>query len=71
MPTVCLLMSARAAGLPSRKAFPLSARWASYLLARRNRLIPSARVLLDRLEQEAGMYLGDDIKEAALKTVGE
>lgn len=41
------------------------------LLARRNRLIPSARVLLDRLDKEAGMYLGDDIKEAALKTVGE
>ena len=41
------------------------------LLARRNRLIPSARVLLDRLEKEAGMYLGDDIKEAALTTVGE
>ena len=41
------------------------------LLARRNQLIPSARALLQRLQQEAGMYLTKDIMEAALKTVGE
>lgn len=41
------------------------------LLAKRERLIPSARSLLDRLDQEAGIYLADDLKGAALKTVGE
>ena len=41
------------------------------LLARRRKLIPSARALLDRLEQEAGMYLSERLKDEALKTVGE
>ncbi len=41
------------------------------LLAKRARLIPSARSLLNRLDQEAGIYLADDLKDAALKTVGE
>ncbi|HXP63363.1 MAG TPA: DUF3368 domain-containing protein [Dongiaceae bacterium] len=41
------------------------------LLAKRQRLIPSARALLQRLDQEAGMYLSQNIKEEALKTVGE
>jgi predicted nucleic acid-binding protein len=41
------------------------------LLARRMKLIPSARVLLTRLDQEAGIYLADDLKNAALKSVGE
>ncbi len=41
------------------------------LLARRNQIIPSARALLQRLQQEAVMYLAEDIKEAALRTVGE
>jgi predicted nucleic acid-binding protein len=41
------------------------------LLARRNRTIPSARGLIERLQQEAGMYLAEDIKEAALISVGE
>ena len=41
------------------------------LLAKRQRLIPSARALLERLDREAGMHLSEDIKEAALKTVGE
>jgi uncharacterized protein len=41
------------------------------LLARRNTLIPSARALLLRLETEAGMYLSEDIRNQALKAVGE
>ena len=41
------------------------------LLARRRNLITSARALLLRLDHEAGVYLRDDLKEAALKTVDE
>lgn len=41
------------------------------LLARRKAFIPSARELLQRLESEAGMYLSVDIRNQALKTVGE
>lgn len=41
------------------------------LLARQRGLIPSARALLERLDREAGMYLADDVREAALKSVGE
>lgn len=41
------------------------------LMAKRARLIPSARSLLNRLDQEAGIYLTDDLKDAALETVGE
>jgi len=41
------------------------------LLAKRRGLIPSARTLLQRLEREAGMYLGEDLREKALKAVGE
>lgn len=41
------------------------------LLARRNRIIPSARALVERLQKDAGMYLAEDIKEAALISVGE
>ena len=41
------------------------------LLAKRKALIPSARKLLQRMENEAGMYLAPDIRDTALKTVGE
>ena len=41
------------------------------LLAKRRQLIPAARVLLQRLENEAGMYLSEEIKNAALVTVNE
>ncbi len=41
------------------------------LLAKRKALIPSARTLLQRLENEAGMYLAEDIRDAALQTLGE
>lgn len=41
------------------------------LLAKRKLLIPSARALLQRLDQNAGMYLAENVREAALKTIGE
>lgn len=41
------------------------------LMAKRAGLIPAARILLNRLDQEAGVYWTDDLKETALKTVGE
>lgn len=41
------------------------------LLAKRKELVPSARMLLLSLEQEAGMYLREEIRDLALKSVGE
>jgi uncharacterized protein len=41
------------------------------LLAKRQALIPSARQLLDRLERDGGLYLAKDIRETALKSIGE
>ena len=41
------------------------------LLAKRRGMIASARALLDRLELEAGIYLAADLKEEALRSVGE
>jgi predicted nucleic acid-binding protein len=41
------------------------------LLAKRRPVIASARALLQRLDHEAGMYLSEDIRNAALKTLGE
>ena len=34
-------------------------------------VIPSARALLLRLDLEAGMYLSPDLRDEALRTVGE
>lgn len=41
------------------------------LLAKKKHLIPTARGLLEKLDEDAGMYLDADIREAALRTVGE
>jgi predicted nucleic acid-binding protein len=41
------------------------------LLAKRRGFIDSARALLTRLEKEAGVYLGEQLKTDALKTIGE
>ena len=41
------------------------------LMAKRAGFIPSARILLNRLDQEAGVYWTDALKDTALKTVGE
>jgi predicted nucleic acid-binding protein len=41
------------------------------LLAKRQQMIPSARSLLERLDQEAGMYLASEVRDQALRSVGE
>lgn len=41
------------------------------ILARERGMIPSARQLLDRLDADAGIYLAADLRERALKRVGE
>lgn len=41
------------------------------LLARRNGLIPSARALIERLENEAGAYFSPNLIESALESAGE
>jgi len=41
------------------------------VLAKRKGLIPSARTLLQRLDDEAGIYLSAEIRDIALKSVGE
>ena len=41
------------------------------LIAKRAGLIPSARPLLEQLDQQTGICLAEDVKNAALKTVGE
>ena len=57
--------------LAVREGVPVIGLLGVVLLARRNRIIPSARALIERLQQQAGMYLAEDIKEAALISVGE
>jgi predicted nucleic acid-binding protein len=41
------------------------------LLAKKKGLIASAGAMLDRLQEEAGMYLTDDVRNEALKSVAE
>jgi len=41
------------------------------LIAKRVGLVSSACELLDRLERDAGVFLTDELKEVALKSVGE
>jgi len=57
--------------LALREGIPLNGLLGVVLLTKRRRLIPSARQLLQRLESESGIYLAVDIRETALKTVGE
>ena len=57
--------------LALREGVPVIGLLGVVLLAKRKALIPSARALLDRLDMEAGIYLSEDIREAALKSVGE
>jgi predicted nucleic acid-binding protein len=57
--------------LAVREAVPVIGLLGVVLLARRTRIIPSARALIEQLQQEAGMYLAEGIKEAALISVGE
>jgi hypothetical protein len=57
--------------LAQQQGLPVVGLLGVVLLAKRAKLIPSARVLLEELDREAGIYLTDELKEAALKTVGE
>jgi uncharacterized protein len=57
--------------LAQRQGLPVLGLLGVVLLAKRARLISSARELLERLDRESGIYLGDNLKEAALKRVGE
>ncbi len=57
--------------LATQEGVPVIGLLGVVLLAKRRDLIPSARALLVRLENEAGMYLSQDIRDQALKTVGE
>ncbi len=41
------------------------------LLAKRRQLLPSVRVLLQRLESEAGMYLSENLRSQAIRAAGE
>lgn len=66
-----LMDERRGRRLAAQEGIPVIGLLGVVLLARRNQLIPSARVLLQRLQQEAGMYLAKDIMDAALKSVGE
>jgi len=57
--------------LASKEGIPVIGLLGVVLLSRRRNLIPSARILLGRIEVEAGMYLDGNLKESALKTVNE
>jgi len=57
--------------LAVREGVPVIGLLSVVLLARRKQFIPSARALIDRLQTGAGIYLANDVKEAALGSVGE
>jgi uncharacterized protein len=57
--------------LATQEGVPIIGLLGVVLLAKRNRLIPSARALLQKLDRDAGMYLTEELREQALKSVGE
>lgn len=57
--------------LANQEGVPVIGLLGVLLLARRRQFLLSVRPLLQRLENEAGMYLAPDLKNRALKTVGE
>ena len=57
--------------LASKEGIPVIGLLGVVLLSRRRNFIPSARILLDQIEREAGMYLDRSLKESALKAVDE
>lgn len=57
--------------LAQQQGLPVVGLLGVVLLAKRAKMIPYARALLEQLDQTAGIYLTDELKEAALKTVGE
>ena len=57
--------------LAQQQGLPVVGLLGVVLLAKHARFILSARALLEELDREAGIYLTDELKEAALKTIGE
>lgn len=57
--------------LAAQEGLPILGLVGVVLLAKKHQFIPSARRLLERLDGEAGIYLSNEIKETALRTVGE
>jgi predicted nucleic acid-binding protein len=57
--------------LARQQGLPIVGLLGIVLLAKRAQFIPSARALLDALDRQAGIYLSNELKEAALKVVGE
>ena len=57
--------------LAQQAGVPVLALVGVILIAKRTHLISSARSLLDQIEREAGFYLTEELKQAALKSVGE
>lgn len=57
--------------LATQEGVPVIGLLGVLLLAKRQQIIPSARELLRRLEREAGLYLSEDIRNEALKSVNE
>jgi uncharacterized protein len=57
--------------LAQQRGVPVIGLLGVVLLAKHAKLISSAGRLLEKLDREAGIYLSDELKKAALKTVGE
>jgi predicted nucleic acid-binding protein len=57
--------------LAQERGLPVLGLLGVVLIAKRAGLITSARKLVEELHQKAGVYLSEDVKNAALKTVGE
>ena len=57
--------------LAQQQGVPVMGLLGVVLLAKRKGLIASARNLLNHLDQDAGVYLTEELKNAALKAVGE
>jgi len=57
--------------LPQQQGLPIVGLLGVVLMAKRAKLIPSARTLLEKLDDKAGIYLSRELKEAALKAIGE
>jgi len=66
-----LIDERRGRRLAQQRGLPVLGLLGLVLIAKRRALIPSARQLLLRLHQEAGIFLDPDLRERALRTVGE
>jgi len=66
-----LIDERRGRRLAMREGVPVIGLVGVVILARQSGLIPSARALLLRLQDEAGVYLSAEVRENALASVGE